>query len=318
MTAPAIGLEANADLLYRTMLGRRHWTTTELVGRLGWSADRLSAVLDDLSREGLVAESAEHLGALRAVEPCLALPAMVARRFRGTVRDGLPPADEVARFVAMNQPSAGRVGERSRFEGLDDVASFVERMAATVRGEVVQLVPTFVPGSFEFSRQVAEAVLRRGATLRIVWSSKVLAEPAAAEHAKWLAVRWSAPRVVDHVPMRVTLVDGATAVVHDDEGCAGVIQSTRALDSLSLIADRLWRNGVEVGNAHVDADAPATGARNEMVLRLLADGLTDDAIARRIGVSVRTVRNDVAGAMAGLQARSRFQAGVRAVQLGLV
>lgn len=84
--------------------------------------------------------------------------------------------------------------------------------------------------------------------------------------------------------------------------------------------------GTAVGTISTDTDRqaierreiPQPPARNHVVLRLLADGLTDDAIARRIGVSVRTVRNDVAGAMTRLQARSRFQAGVRAVQLGLI
>ncbi|MFH8516999.1 response regulator transcription factor [Streptomyces gelaticus] len=58
--------------------------------------------------------------------------------------------------------------------------------------------------------------------------------------------------------------------------------------------------------------------RMQVVLRLLAEGLTDDAIARRLGCSVRTVRNDVAAAMVALDARSRFQAGARAMQAGLI
>jgi DNA-binding NarL/FixJ family response regulator len=50
----------------------------------------------------------------------------------------------------------------------------------------------------------------------------------------------------------------------------------------------------------------------------MAQGLTDNAVARRLGVSVRTVRrlNDkVTGA---LDSTSRFETGMKASELGLI
>ncbi len=46
-------------------------------------------------------------------------------------------------------------------------------------------------------------------------------------------------------------------------------------------------------------------------------GLTDEAAARRLGTSLRIYRRRVAELMAALEAGSRFQAGVRAGELGL-
>jgi DNA-binding NarL/FixJ family response regulator len=51
--------------------------------------------------------------------------------------------------------------------------------------------------------------------------------------------------------------------------------------------------------------------------RRLGAGLTDEAAARRLGTSLRTYRRRVAELMAALEAGSRFQAGVRAGELGL-
>ena len=48
-----------------------------------------------------------------------------------------------------------------------------------------------------------------------------------------------------------------------------------------------------------------------------AAGLTDEAAARRLGTSLRTYRRRVAELMAAFEAGSRFQAGVRAGELGL-
>lgn len=52
------------------------------------------------------------------------------------------------------------------------------------------------------------------------------------------------------------------------------------------------------------------------MLRLLAAGLTDEAVARRLDVSVRTLRRVTADLMERLEARSRFQAGYLAATRG--
>jgi DNA-binding NarL/FixJ family response regulator len=53
------------------------------------------------------------------------------------------------------------------------------------------------------------------------------------------------------------------------------------------------------------------------VLCALSDGLTDEAAARRLGMSLRTYRRRVADLLMVLDSDSRFQAGLRAGELGL-
>ncbi|WP_238430957.1 LuxR C-terminal-related transcriptional regulator [Frankia nepalensis] len=64
-----------------------------------------------------------------------------------------------------------------------------------------------------------------------------------------------------------------------------------------------------------DDDAPPSPSEL-LLLRLLADGAKDEAAARSLGVSVRTVRRMVADLMRRLDARSRFQAGILAKHRG--
>lgn len=62
-------------------------------------------------------------------------------------------------------------------------------------------------------------------------------------------------------------------------------------------------------------------ARTEMVRRVLArlrDGVTDEAAARDLAISVRTYRRYVTGILELLDANSRFQAGARASELGIL
>jgi hypothetical protein len=66
-----------------------------------------------------------------------------------------------------------------------------------------------------------------------------------------------------------------------------------------------------------DSQRPRIDAENGRVLRALGSGVTDEAAARQLGMSLRTYRRRVAEVLVSLNAGSRFQAGVRAGELGL-
>jgi DNA-binding CsgD family transcriptional regulator len=69
----------------------------------------------------------------------------------------------------------------------------------------------------------------------------------------------------------------------------------------------------------------ATGIQHELgsearqvIIRMLGDGATDDAIARTLGISRRTIARHVAEIMHCTGTLSRFQTGMRLAQLGLL
>lgn len=65
------------------------------------------------------------------------------------------------------------------------------------------------------------------------------------------------------------------------------------------------------------ATLPMTGQRLDAVLlRLLAEGFTDEAIGRRLCMHERTARRYIADYMARVGAATRFQAGVIAARRG--
>jgi DNA-binding NarL/FixJ family response regulator len=63
---------------------------------------------------------------------------------------------------------------------------------------------------------------------------------------------------------------------------------------------------------------PAVTARCLEVLRLLADGLHDDEIAQRLGISTSSVRKHIASAQARLEARTRTQVVALVARDGLI
>lgn len=58
--------------------------------------------------------------------------------------------------------------------------------------------------------------------------------------------------------------------------------------------------------------------QEKTVLRMAAEGMTDEVIGRRLGLTSRTVRRHMANAMERVGAQSRLQAGVRIAKAGLI
>ncbi|MFE3994884.1 response regulator transcription factor [Streptomyces goshikiensis] len=77
----------------------------------------------------------------------------------------------------------------------------------------------------------------------------------------------------------------------------------------------VWAGARTLG-ASEERDEGGLSSQERTVIRLLAQGLTDEAIAKRLAVSPRTARRLANGLMERLDAASRFEFGVRAVQRG--
>lgn len=299
------------------MLGQQRWRVAELAGALALGESELRLLLGELRAEGLVIGSADQAGAVRAVQPGLALPALAARRSERRTECSVT-ADAVAeRFAELDKQFTERPGEWICLDGVDEVTTLIERLVTQTKRETVLLTPSHLPGSFEFRPQIGETVIQRGAALKTVWGSPVLDAPEAVKYARSRGSRWPAPRAAAGVNVRAVIIDRSLAVVLGQPGYVQMLSGGPAFDSLLATADYLWEHSIELRSAAEVRNA-AHRPRHEMVLELLAEGLTDQTISRRIGVSVRTVRNDVALVMSSLGARSRFQAGVRAVCLGLL
>ena len=78
------------------------------------------------------------------------------------------------------------------------------------------------------------------------------------------------------------------------------------------------RTDASVRAERLRLDRSLRGAQTRRILEQLCAGRTDDVAAREIDVSLRTYRRHVADIMRELGATSRFQAGARAVELGLL
>ncbi|MBB5120347.1 hypothetical protein AF335_17935 [Streptomyces eurocidicus] len=119
----------------------------------------------------------------------------------------------------------------------------------------------------------------------------------------------------------VVIFDGQAVFLPagDGQGADGgaFAYEQRLVAFLGRMFERLWEPAGPVEGA-APGYGDTLGDLRATILQLLASGLKDEVIARRVGMSSRTFRRHLAALMQELGAGSRFQAGVRAARLGLV
>lgn len=190
--------------------------------------------------------------------------------------------------------------------------STVLDLVSTARREVLT---TATGGSPWFGGTVTEAA-RRGAFPPHVRVRLLCTTPA--EHARGgitEAVRQGLRvKVTDRAIEESLLIDRRLALVPsggDGAGSLLMVTTPTLITALADAFDPRWEEATpwEMTSARPDEFEQA-------ILRCLVDGLTDDAVANRLGVSARTVRRYVNVLMARVGARSRFELGFRAAECG--
>jgi DNA-binding NarL/FixJ family response regulator len=118
-------------------------------------------------------------------------------------------------------------------------------------------------------------------------------------------------------------------VTATEAGCAGFILKTSPLDELvgavrtaaagelSVSTDLLARLLNRLHHQHTPPPTELTGRERE-ILQLIAEGLTNAAIATRLFISVNTVRNHVQSILTKLDAHSKLEALSIAIRDGVI
>lgn len=123
------------------------------------------------------------------------------------------------------------------------------------------------------------------------------------------------------LPHETIIIDRAVMILAG-EPFAGdreftVTTSPALIGGVYALFEAAWEAAADLG-AYLRGELPRVDAEARRILGVLAEGVTDEVGARRVGVSLRTYRRRVAELMRLLDAESRFQAGVQAGELGLI
>ncbi|KRV51369.1 hypothetical protein AQ490_00975 [Wenjunlia vitaminophila] len=310
----SVGVSAFDERVYRALVGGRSATPAELGAQLDVSPDRVDRALARLRAQGLASRLAGRLRRYTAVEPEAAIETLVRQRtaqleaVRGTA------AELAAAFHAMRHRN-GAGGAVEVLVGPQSLGRWFVRLQHQAREEM--LVLDRPPYALAPDNPVEPVSLAQGVHWRGVYSPEALQMPGSLEEIERLATCGEEARVLPGLSMKMAIADRKVALLPlsldlETAHCALVREST-LLDGLVDLFEAYWARAVPIGN---QSPAPELAEEDRTLVTLLASGLTDAAIARRLGVSLRTMRRRTRRIFDELSATNRFQAGLQAARRG--
>ncbi|MFE9428015.1 LuxR C-terminal-related transcriptional regulator [Kitasatospora sp. NPDC006697] len=319
----SLGLSTVSVAVYQAMLEFPSFGVEQLSAATQFTPSQIHDGLEELGQLMLVRSSAEHPGQLRAVSPDLGLADLLARQEADlAARQARIAASRAAVAEIVAQRADLRPANGERLLGIDAIQDRLEQMGRGARTEVLGVHPgaSQRPEDLAAARMADEPVLARGVVIRTLLQEATRNDPHTSHHANWLLGRGGQVRTAHVLPQRLVIVDRAQALVPIDpaDSRKGALHITEPglLIALLNLFEQTWQTAVPLGATRPeDPESGLTDTEREL-LRLLGNGLTDDAAGQRLGVSSRTIGRHMASIMERLGAGSRFEAGIKAAQNG--
>ncbi|MFF4644518.1 LuxR C-terminal-related transcriptional regulator [Streptomyces sp. NPDC001389] len=161
------------------------------------------------------------------------------------------------------------------------------------------------------------ALLARGIRMRSLYQHATRFDQPTRTHAERLVAAGAQIRTLPEVLPQMIIVDQALALLPARSGGALIIREPDLLAYLLDVFERDWAQATPYASGPHAAQG-VSQAMKQTILVMLAKGLKDDTIARRLGISLRTCRRHVSELLETLGAHSRFEAGVIAERQGLL
>ncbi len=323
----ALGLDKATEAVYRLMLTRQDWGVCEIAASVGVSEADVHDALDKLASLRLLRRSLELPGQLLPVTPAVAFQALLQhqqaellQRQQEFVETQAAVTELTAEYTNLCCTTSR--GEAERIEGLDAIQHRLETLADQAVSECLSFMPGGAQSakSLEASKPLDEAMLKRGVRVVTIYLDSVRNDGPTLHYARWLTELGGEVRTVPMLPLRMVMFDRHAAIlpVDPDNTRLGAVQLGGAGVMAAMVAlfDLVWASATPFGTEQQRTEDEPTPQEREL-LRLLAQGLTDEVVCKRLGLGLRTVRRmmaDISERLGG--ARSRFEIGVKASERG--
>jgi DNA-binding CsgD family transcriptional regulator/sugar-specific transcriptional regulator TrmB len=320
-----LGVPADAESVYWAILEHPDWGVAELVTELGIAESTVRDALSTLADCALVYPVSSQPGGLRAVSPQVGLTALLERFERRiqTEQEQYQTTRAMVLALAASHDDARQRDEIVRLDGVDAVRDRLAELARTVSAECMTFTTgsALPPAAIESGMRLNTLALDRGVKIRNIYQESILNDLRTQEYARWMAERGARSRTVPMILLRMTIVDRTIALIpiDPDDSSRGAVEVRGGglMTALCLLFELMWDLGTPFGEPK-RFDDNGLNVQETAVVRLLGQGLTDEAIGRKLGLSERTIRRLVSDLMKRLGAKSRFQAGVEAIHRGWI
>jgi hypothetical protein len=305
-----LGLSAGEEAIYRCLVGTSGMSPTKIAAETGRDPAEVDLLLAVLTSRGLAL--AESTGEFAAAPPAVALGALLRQQ-----HDALREAE----LDLLGLAEEHRHGEISRaaadlVEVITDVEAVRQRYTQIHQGarrEVRSMVVPKLTVVKPDNNPAVQAVLRRGVRSRAIVDRAVLLEPGMATIVAESMAAGEEIRVVDRVPVKLIIADSEVAMLplmagQNTAPASVLVRASGLLDALIAYFEATWARAYPLTSAS-QVSSTEVDEVDTQVLTLLLGGLTDQAVASQLGISLRSVQRRIAALMDRAGVTTRIQLG---------
>lgn len=323
----AEGSDAHVDSVYRYALANGGIATEEAVGaELGLALAEVSAAIEQLLSSQLLRVTGGS-GCLVAVDPEIAAALLVTPMEQEIAQRRELIAQVRQRTETLRQDYVNSSHHSSapapveHITGCMEVRGTLKLASDTCRDEVMVLLSGHQQDAqFNDYLQVCGQLLKRGVDVHIICQHRSRADLVTRMKIKQVIDAGALVRTVSHLPRAAVVFDRSLAVLLGSSGGEGTATRIRDDSVVRFLVDTFehtWDGAMPL-DSFESGYSEVAGDLRQTIAGLMAKGYTDEVLARKMGMSVRTCRRHIASLMHDLNAVSRFQAGVLAARRSIV
>ncbi|MFJ8311078.1 MULTISPECIES: LuxR C-terminal-related transcriptional regulator [unclassified Streptomyces] len=315
---PSLG--PNELRVYECAAGFPRFSVGDLAAEMGLSEAEVEPVLQRLTALRLLRRSTAHPDLLTTVSPESAreqITRPVLRQISRLQADADRLRDQLDQLVPLYDKGAAHQLRREGVEVVPELAAVRQRLAELAAGARSEVL-TSQPGGARPEEVLTEAmgrtkaVLARGIAMRTLYQHTAQFSQSTVAYVDQVAPLGAEIRTLGDGFNQLIVFDREVAVIQlrGNPLGAALIRDPHAVDFIVASFERAWAAAVPFPTAHGRAEAIAASENIKAdIVRLLTAGDEDKAVARRMGMSIRTCQRHITEIMNRLGARNRVQLG---------
>ncbi|WP_405658977.1 helix-turn-helix transcriptional regulator [Streptomyces sp. RK9] len=226
-------------------------------------------------------------------------------------------------FMAISAQDRPAVHAITVLEGVTRINAAIQAATAECESEILTVQPGGARNEATLTEAVkqSQSIIERGITMRTLYQHTARHSQATIAYAEYMKQGKVEVRTLEELIERLMIFDRTVAFIpaRDDRQVALELRHPGLVEYLAKVFDQLWQRAAPLLE-EMPYDPPTGGITGvqRSIARLLIEGHVDEAIARRLGMNVRTCRAHIAKIAAALGSGSRAQLGYLIAQSGIL
>ncbi|MFI5687293.1 helix-turn-helix transcriptional regulator [Streptomyces sp. NPDC051636] len=263
---------------------------------------------------------------LRPVLPAIALAqrlSPIEREITERRRLSIELADAFEPFMSLSTQAAATSDSLTLLEGGDRINAALNLATSQCQTEVLTIQPSDRMSERSVMRGLERdrPLIERGVRIRTLYQHTARYSPEKLAYAAHLADGKAEYRTIDELVERLIICDETVAFIpiRDDQQVALELRHPGLVRYLIKVFEFIWSRAVplSMGGRYETTPDGLTDIQHS-IAKLLVEGHVDEAIARRLGMNVRTCRAHIAKLAQALGSGSRAQLGYLIAQSGIL